>query len=126
MKPVRPKFLVLGLLSLGGMVKSFIAASPQMHAGALHKFTLVFGTIVAALLIWDGFTGQKTIPRNELRISVTLGIMSLLLGLLIVFRSRVDFEPAAIAMGALWLIAAVYYFWTALRERQSLRHVQEP
>ncbi len=126
MKPVRPKSLVAGLLLLSGMVKSFIAALPLVYTDTRHKFTLVFGAIVAALLIWHGFTGQKNIPRDELRISVTLGTMSLLLGLLIVFRPKVDFEPATIAVGALYLIAAVYYFRMALQERQSFRHVREP
>src|SRR5258707_13422087 len=120
MSLVNPKSFVAGLLMLSYMVKSLIAALAQVHASAFHKFTLVFSTMLAALLIWHGFKGQKAVPRDELRISVTMGIASLLCGLVLIFRPRVQDQLAAILAGALYFFAAVYYFRLALQERQSL------
>jgi predicted membrane channel-forming protein YqfA (hemolysin III family) len=120
---VRPKSFVAGLLILGPMVKSVISASSQGHTSAFHKFTLVFGTAVAALFILDGFKGQKATPRDELRTSVLLSIMFLLLCLLSIFRHRLYFEPATIAVGIIYLFGAAYYFRAALQERQLLDQI---
>jgi hypothetical protein len=119
---VRPKSFVAGLLLLGPMVKSVISALLQGHTSAFQKFTLVFGTVMAALLIWPGF--QKATPRDEFRTSVILGIMFLLLGLLSIFRHRLYFEPAAIVVGVIYLFGAAYYFRAALQERQLLDQIR--
>lgn len=120
MPVVHPKSLVFGVVSLSSMVVSFIAASPRIHIDADDKFTLAFRILLTALFIWHAFTGKKDNPRDEFRASVILGIVSLLLGLLSVLRPRAQFELAAIVLGALYLLAAVHYFWMALRERQFL------
>ena len=124
MPVIHPKSLIFGVVSLSSMVVSFIAALPQIHIDADHKITLVFRILLTALFIWHAFTGKKDNPRDEFRASVTLGIVSLLLGLLSLFRPRAQFELAAIVVGALYLLAAVYYLQAALQERQFLRQIR--
>jgi hypothetical protein len=120
---IHPKSFVAGLLLLSSLVKSLIATSPPTDTSAQHGFTLFFLALFAALCIRHAFKGQKDAPRDELRTSVVLGITSLLLGMLAVFRPRAHFDPATIVLGVLYLFAAGYYLWTALRERRSLGRI---
>ena len=102
------------------MVKSVSTVSPQLHGSPDSVFTLVFVAVLAALFIWHAFNGPRNDPREELRISVVLGITSLLVGLVSVFHPRAHFELFPILVGALYLLAAVYYAQAALKERHIL------
>jgi uncharacterized membrane protein HdeD (DUF308 family) len=95
-----------------------------MSGNASRILTLVFLTVLAALCIWHAFKGRQNNLSEEFRTSVILGIATLLVGLITVFRPRVHFELLTILVGTLYLLAAVYYVHTALKEHHLLCEVR--
>lgn len=125
MRLAHPKSFIAGLLLLSFVVWSLFGALHQAHASALYKYNLIASPILAALCFWHAFLGKwPMFDKSELRTSLWLGLLSLLVGLgMTLARVLAWFKfhrpQWGIVLAALYIAAAVYYLRMAARERNS-------
>ena len=113
------KSLVAGSLVLVMAVKTMLQPT---HVVFLHNFNLVLLPLVSALCLWHAFKGRRPlIGKSELDTSHWLGALSLALAVGFTFIGlKYRRQASEFLLAILFSAAAVFFYWTAFRERQSI------